>query len=153
MKDIWKYIALFLTLVILGGSLVTMHNHSKLQDKIIELQEQAPIVVEKYVHDTIQFDSVQIKWRTKHDTAKYVIVDTFYHDTTITIVKEKIMHLDSFSVNERYQDSTIDATVNIQGRGIYENTYIDSISLDYTIKQIEKKRKCSWWRKIFCGCD
>jgi hypothetical protein len=133
MKDFWKYVALFLTLVILGGSLVTMHNHSKLQDKIIELQESIPDTIQVNHHDTIYFDSIQVKWRTQHDTAKYVIYDTFYHNDTITIVKEKIMCLDTFSVNERYQDSIIDATINIQGRGIYENTFIDSLSLQYNI--------------------
>lgn len=155
MKDFWKYVALFLTLVILGGSLVTMHNHSKLQDKIIELQEMTPDTVHVNHHDTIYFDSIQVKWRTQHDTAKYVIYDTFYHNDTITIVKEKIMCLDTFSVNERYQDSIIDATVNIQGRGIYENTFIDSLSFDYNINTdaLVPKKKCCWIKRLFGCCD
>jgi hypothetical protein len=155
MKDFWKYVALFLTLVILGGSLVTMHNHSKLQDKIIELQEMTPDTVQVNHHDTIYFDSIQVKWRTQHDTAKYVIYDTFYHNDTIIIVKEKIMCLDTFSVNERYQDSIIDATVNIQGRGIYENTFIDSLSFDYNINTdaLVPKKKCCWIKRLFGCCD
>lgn len=155
MKDIWKYIALFLTLVILGGSLVTMHNQSKLQDKIIELQESIPDTIQVNHHDTIYFDSIQVKWRTKHDTTNNVIYDTFYHNDTITIVKEKIIPLDTFSVNEKYQDSIIDATVNIQGRGVYEKTFIDSLSLDYNIntEALVPKKKCCWLRRIFCGCQ
>ena len=155
MKDFWKYVALFLTLVILGGSLVTMHNHSKLQDKIIELQEMTPDTIQVNHIDTIYFDSVQVKWRTKHDTAKYVVRDTFYHNDTITIVKEKIMCLDTFSVNERYQDSIIDATVNIQGRGIYENTFIDSLNLQYNIntEALIPKKRCCWIKRLFGCCD
>ena len=155
MKDFWKYVALFLTLVILGGSLVTMHNHSKLQDKIIELQEMTPDTIQVNHHDTIYFDSVQIKWRTRHDTAKYVVRDTFYHNDTITIVKEKIMCLDTFSVNDRYQDSIIDATVNIKGRGVYENTFIDSLNLQYNIntEALVPKKRCCWIKRLFGCCD
>lgn len=153
MKDLWKYVSLFLVVLLAGILFVHYQTQSKLQDKIIELQEQAPIVVEKYVHDTIQFDSVQIKWRTKHDTTNFVIRDTFSVADTIFIVQTEKCPLDTFSVNERYQDDTIDATINLEGRGVYEKTFIDSISLDYTIKQIEKKRKCNWWRRIFCGCE
>lgn len=155
MKDIWKYIALFLTLVILGGSLVTMHNQTKLQDKIIELQEMTPDTIQVNHHDTIYFDSIQVKWKTKHDTTNNVIYDTFYHNDTITIVKEKICSLDTFSVNERYQDSIIDATVNIQGRGVYEKTFIDSLSLDYNINTdaLVPKKKCCWLKRLFGCCD
>lgn len=153
MKDLWKYMTIFLGLLLIGSSLVTLHTQSKLQNKIIELQEQAPIVVEKYVHDTITFDSVQIKWRTKHDTAKFVTRDTLYSSDTVFIVQTEKCALDTFSVNERYQDSTIDATVNLKGRGVYEKTFVDSMSLDYTIKQTEVKKNCCWIKRLFGCCD
>lgn len=155
MKDVWKYIALFLTLIILGGSLVTMHKQSKLQDKIIELQEMTPDTIQVNHHDTIYFDSVQVKWKTKHDTAKFIIRDTFSVADTVIIVQTEKCPLDSFSVNERYQDSIIDAIVNIQGRGVYEKTFIDSLSLDYNIntEALIPKKKCCWIKRLFGCCD
>lgn len=153
MKEIWKYACIGLIVLLIGIFSMSMYTQNKLKDRIIELQEQAPTVVEKEIHDTIQFDSVHVKWKTKHDTTEFVIRDTFEVADTIFIVQTEKCPLDTFSVNERYQDDTIDATINLEGRGVYEKTFIDSISLDYTIKQIEKKKKCCWLRRIFCGCE
>lgn len=155
MKDLWKYVSLFLALLFVGTLFVNFHSKTQLQNKIIELQEQAPIVVEKYVHDTIQFDSVQIKWRTKTKVDTVSSVDTLVHNDTIFINTTSVVQEEPvpFSFTTSHQDSTITANIYVEGKGVHEKTSIDSISLDYTIKQTVKKRKCNWWRRIFCGCD
>ena len=96
-----------------------------------------------------------MKWKTKHDTTETFLVDTLVMNDTITIIKEKIMQPDTFSVTSRWIDSTIDANIYIQGTGIQEKTTIDSVALDYKyIKQeLTPKKKCCWLKRIFCGCE
>lgn len=154
MKDIYKYIAIGLALLLAGMLVASMHTQSKLKDRIIELQEQTPVVVEKTVHDTVTFEKPVIKWKTRHDSVEFVTRDTFYHNDTITIVQSEKVCLDSFSVVERYLDSNIDATIHVQGRGIYENTFVDSISLEYQYikEELIPQKKCCWLRRIFGAC-
>ena len=155
MKSIWKYVSIGLIVLLIGVFTISMHTQNKLKDKIIELQEQTPTVVEKEIHDTIQFDSVIVKWKTKHDTTEFVTRDTLYNNDTVFIVQTEKCSLDTFSVNEEYKDSIIDATIKIEGRGVYEKTYIDSLTLDYNINTevLIPKKKCNWWRKFWCGCE
>ena len=153
MKSNWKYACVGLIVLLVGIFSVSMYTQNKLKDKIIELQEQAPIVVEKEIHDTIYFDSIQVKWKTKYDTTEFIIRDTFAVADTIFIVQTEKCPLDSFYVDERYTDSIIDANIKIEGRGPYEKVFIDSVSLDYKIMKQEVKKKCCWLRRIFCGCE
>ena len=155
MKSIWKYVSIGLIVLLIGIFSISMYTQNKLKDRIIELQETIPDTTFVEVHDTVTFDSIVMKWRTKYDTTETYVVDTFYsHDTTI-IIKEKIMQPDTFSVSSRWSDSTIDANIYIQGTGIQEKTTIDSVALDYKyIKQeLVPKKHCCWLRRIFCGCD
>lgn len=155
MKSIWKYVSIGLIVLLVGVFSVSMYTQNELKDRIIELQNQRPDTTYVQVHDTVQFDSVIVKWRTKTKNDSIYVLDTFLVNDTITIVKEKIFSLDTFSVNEEYKDSIIDATIKIEGRGVYEKTYIDSLFLDYNINTevLIPKKKCNWWRKFWCGCD
>ena len=155
MKEIWKYISIGLIVLSVGVFSVSMYTQNQLKDKIIELQEQRPDTTYVEVHDTIQFDSVIVKWKTKTKNDSIYVLDTFLVNDTVTIVKEKICSLDTFSVNEEYKDSIIDATIKIEGRGVYEKTFIDSLFLDYNINTevLIPKKKCCWLKRIFCGCD
>ena len=155
MKSIWKYISIGLIVLLVGVFSISMYTQNQLKDRIIELQEQRPDTTYVQVHDTIQFDSVIVKWKTKHDTAKFVVRDTFSVADTVFIVQTEKCSLDTFSVNEEYKDSIIDATIKIEGRGVYEKTFIDSLFLDYNINTevLIPKKKCCWLKRIFCGCD
>lgn len=155
MKEIWKYISIGLIVLLVGVFSVNMITQNKLKDRIIALQEQRPDTTYVQVHDTIQFDSVIVKWKTKHDTANFVVRDTFAVADTIFIVQTEKCPLDSFNVNEEYKDSIIDATIKIEGRGPYEKVFIDSLSLDYNINTevLVPKKPCCWLRRLFCGCD
>lgn len=155
MKEIWKYISIGLIVLLVGIFSVSMYTQNQLKDKIIELQEQRPDTTYVEIHDTIQFDSVIVKWKTKTKNDSIYVLDTFLVNDTVTIVKEKICSLDTFSVNEEYKDSIIDATIKIEGRGVYEKTFIDSLFLDYNINTevLIPKKKCNWWRKFWCGCE
>lgn len=155
MKSIWKYVSIGLIVLLVGVFSISMYTQNQLKDRIIELQEQRPDTTYVEVHDTIQFDSIQIKWRTRHENDTTYILDTLIVNDTTIIIKEKIMQPDTFYVEENYQDSVIDATVKIQGRGIVDKTYIDSLSLNYNINTevLIPKKKCCWLKRIFCGCD
>lgn len=155
MKEIWKYISIGLIVVLIGIFSISMYTQNQLKDKIIELQEQRPDTTYVEIHDTVQFDSVIVKWKTKTKNDSIYVLDTFLVNDTVTIVKEKICSLDTFSVNEEYKDSIIDATIKIEGRGVYEKTFIDSLFLDYNINTevLIPKKKCNWWRKFWCGCE
>ena len=155
MKSIWKYISIGLIVLLVGVFSVSMYTQNELKDRIIELQDQRPDTTYVEVHDTIQFDSVIVKWKTKTKNDSIYVLDTFIVNDTVTIVKEKICSLDTFSVNEEYKDSIIEATIKIEGRGIYEKTFIDSLILDYNINTevLIPKKKCCWLKRIFCGCN
>lgn len=155
MKSFYKYIAIILAALLIGITSISLYTQNILKDKIIELQENVPDTAYVDVHDTIVFDSIVLKWKTKHDTTETYIVDTLVNHDTITIVKEKIMQPDTFQTSSRWTDSIIDATIFIQGTGIPQNTTLDSISLDYLINTevLIPKKKCSWWRKFWCGCE
>lgn len=154
-KSIWKYLTLGLFISLLGVFTISMITQNKLKDRIIELQENIPDTTFVEVHDTIVFDSVVLKWKTKHDTTEIYTLDTFIVNDTVTVIKEKIMQPDTFQTSSRWIDSTIDATIFIQGTGIKEKTTIDSVALDYKYikEELTPKKKCCWLRKIFCGCD
>lgn len=155
MKSIWKYVCIGLIVALLGMFTISMITQNKLKDRIIELQEQVPDTTFVEVHDTIQFDSVVLKWKTKTIKDSLFVYDTFYVNDTITIVKEKILQPDTFSVTSRWIDSTIDASIFIKGTGIQEKTTIDSVSLDYRYikEELTPKKKCCWLKRIFCDCD
>lgn len=155
MKSIWKYISICLIVLLVGIFSISMYTQNQLKDRIIELQNQRPDTTYVQVHDTVQFDSVIVKWKTKTKNDSIYVLDTFLVNDTITIVKEKICSLDTFSVNEEYKDSIIEATIKIEGRGIYEKTFIDSLILDYNINTevLIPKKKCCWLKRIFCGCN
>ena len=155
MKEIWRYISIGLIVLLVGVFSISMYTQNQLKDRIIELQDQRPDTTYVEIHDTVQFDSVIVKWKTKTKNDSIYVLDTFLVNDTVTIVKEKICSLDTFSVNEEYKDSIIDATIKIEGRGVYEKTYIDSLTLDYNINTevLIPKKKCCWLRRLFCGCD
>lgn len=156
-ETIYKYVIIALVGTLLGVSMISMRAIDKLNAsymksiKEIENVWQSPLIVP--YHDTVYLNVQQIQWKTKHDTAEFVIRDTFYHNDTTIIVKEKIMQPDTFLVASKYADSTIDATVHIQGTGIKEMTTIDSVSLQYKyIKKEYHRKKCCFLRKIFKKC-
>ena len=155
MKEIWKYISIGLIVLLVGVFSISMYTQNQLKDRIIALQDQRPDTTYVEVHDTIQFDSVVVKWKTKTKNDSIYVLDTFLVNDTVTIVKEKICSLDTFSVNEEYKDSIIEATIKIEGRGVYEKTFIDSLILDYNIntEMLIPKKKCCWLRRLFCGCN
>ena len=155
MKEIWKYISIGLIVLLVGVFSISMYTQNQLKDRIIALQEQRPDTTYVEIHDTVQFDSVIVKWKTKTKNDSIYVLDTFLVNDTVTIVKEKICSLDTFSVNEEYKDSIIEATIKIEGRGVYEKTYIDSLTLNYNINTevLIPKKKCCWLRRLFCGCD
>ena len=153
MKSFYKYIAIILAVLLIGITSVSLYTQGKLKDRIIELQENIPDTAYVEVHDTIVFDSIVLKWKTRHDTTETYMVDTLVNHDTITIVKEKIMQPDTFQTSSRWTDSIIDATIFIQGTGIPQNTTLDSISLDYLINTdvLIPKKKCCWLKRL-CGC-
>ena len=155
MKSIWKYMSIGLIVLLVGVFSISMYTQNQLKDRIIELQDQRPDTTYVEIHDTVQFDSVIVKWRTKHDTTEFVTRDTLYNNDTVFIVQTEKCSLDTFSVNEEYKDSIIDATIKIEGRGPYEKVFIDSLSLDYNINTevLIPKKPCCWLRRLFCGCD
>lgn len=155
MKSIWKYICIGLIVALMGMFTVSMITQNKLKDRIIALQDNIPDTTFVEVHDTVTFDSIILKWKTRTIKDSLFVYDTFYVNDTITIVKEKILQPDTFSVTSRWIDSTIDASIFIKGTGIQEKTTIDSVSLDYKYikEELTPKKKCCWLRKIFCGCD
>lgn len=155
MKSIWKYICIGLIVALMGMFTISMITQNKLKDRIIELQENIPDTTFVEVHDTIQFDSVVLKWKTKTIKDSLFVYDTFYVNDTITIVKEKILQPDTFSVTSRWIDSTIDASIFIKGTGIQEKTTIDSVSLDYKYikEELTPKKKCCWLKRLFGCCD
>ena len=155
MKSIWKYICIGLIVALMGMFTISMITQNKLKDRIIELQENIPDTTFVEVHDTVTFDSIILKWktRTEHDTL--INLDTLKINDTIIILKEIESVPDSFSTTSRYLDSSIDATIHIEGRGVYEKTFIDSVALDYKYikEELVPKKHCCWLKKIFCGCD
>lgn len=155
MKSFYKYIAIILAVLLIGITSVSLYTQGKLKDRIIELQENIPDTAYVEVHDTIVFDSIVLKWKTRHDTTETYMVDTLVNHDTITIVKEKIMQPDTFQTSSRWTDSIIDATIFIQGTGIPQNTTLDSISLDYLINTevLIPKKKCCWLKRLFGCCQ
>ena len=155
MKSIWKYICIGLIVALLGMFTISMITQNKLKDRIIELQENIPDTTFVEVHDTVTFDSIILKWKTKTEHDTLINLDTLKINDTITIVKEKILQPDTFSVTSRWIDSTIDASIFIKGTGIQEKTTIDSVSLDYRYikEELVPKKHCCWLKKIFCGCE
>ncbi len=155
MKSFYKYVAIILTVLLIGITSVSLYTQNILKDKIIELQENIPDTTYVEVHDTIVFDSIVLKWKTRHDTTETYITDTLINHDTVTIIKEKIMQPDTFQTTSRWTDSIIDATIFIQGTGIPQNTTLDSISLDYLINTevLIPKKKCCWLKRLFGCCQ
>lgn len=151
MKSLYHNIAHIVTAVIIGLLLSTLLQQCSTIKELQSEIDSTPMVTEKIIRDTVYIDKPMIKWKTKHDTTNNVIYDTIYQNDTVVITKEKIITLDTFSVNETYQDTALSATISIQGRGVYENTFIDSITLDYSYKKTEITKYCPWWRRLF-GC-
>lgn len=155
MKSIWQYISLTLGISLIGICIASFIFTNKWKDKLIECQEQLAQVEYVYVHDTVTFEKPVVHWKTKHDTTEIVTLDTLYSNDTVTIIKEISCPLDSFSVTSGYNDSVLDATVYIEGRGVNEKTFLDSIFMDYKVNTevLVPKKKCSWWRRFWCGCN
>lgn len=147
-----KYLDITIFIILLLGIIFSLMTANKWKSKYITCQENSnPNIEYVVVHDTVSIDKPIIKWRTAHDTTEFVIRDTFYHNDTITIIQTEKMCLDSFSVDEKVIDNNIDATIHVQGRGIYNNTYIDTIGLEYKfIKQeIQTKENRCWLKRLF----
>lgn len=155
MKSIWKYICIGLIVALMGMFTVSMITQNKLKDRIIALQDNIPDTTFVEVHDTVTFDSIILKWKTKTEHDTLVNLDTLKINDTIIILKEIESVPDSFSTTSRYLDSSIDATIHIEGRGVYEKTFIDSVALDYKYikEELTPKKRCCWLKRIFCGCQ
>lgn len=155
MKSIWKYVSIGLIVLLFGIFSISMYTQNKLKDRIIELEEQRPDTTYVEVHDTIQFDSVIVKWKTRTVTDTLVASDTIWNDSIVIVNNYIEQPIDTFSSDISYNDSVINSNIHIVGRGVYEKTYIDSLTLDYNINTevLIPKKKCNWWKKFWCGCD
>lgn len=155
MKSIWKYVSIGLIVLLVGVFSVSMYTQNELKDRIIELQSQRPDTTYVQVHDTIQFDSVIVKWKTRTVKDTLVASDTVWNDSIIIVNNFIEQPVDTFSSDISYNDSVINSNIHIVGRGVYEKTFIDSLRMDYNINTevLIPKKKCCWLRKIFCGCD
>lgn len=154
MKSIWKYVSIGLIVLLIGIFSISMYTQNKLKDRIIELQENIPDTTYVEVHDTIQFDSVIVKWKTRTIKDTLIASDTIWNDSIVIVNNFIEQPIDTFSSDISYNDSVINSNIHIVGRGVYEKTYIDSLTLDYNINTevLIPKKKCNWWRKFWCGC-
>lgn len=155
MKSIWKYVSIGLIVLLVGIFTISMHTQNQLKDRIIELQDQRPDTTFVEVHDTIQFDSVIVKWKTRTVTDTLVASDTIWNDSIIIVNNFIEQPIDTFSSDISYNDSVINSSIHIVGRGVYEKTFIDSLRMEYNINTevLIPKKKCNWWRKFWCGCE
>lgn len=155
MKSIWKYISIGLIVLLVGVFSISMYTQNELKDRIIELQNQRPDTTYVQVHDTIQFDSVIVKWKTRTVKDTLVASDTVWNDSIIIVNNFIEQPVDTFSSDISYNDSVINSNIHVVGRGVYEKTFIDSLRMDYNINTevLIPKKKCNWWRKFWCGCD
>ena len=153
--NFYKYIAIILAALLIGITSVCLYTESKLKDKIIELQEQVPDTTYVEVIDTIYFNKPVVKWKTKTEYDTVTMSDTLWCDSIVVVNNYIERPLDTFSVEISKEDSVLDATINIEGRGVFERTFIDSVALNYKVhtEVLIPKKKCSWWRRFWCGCD
>lgn len=150
MKSNWKYVCIGLIVLLVGIFSVSMYTQNKLKDKIIELQEQAPIVEYVETTDTIVINNVQTKYKTKKE---------FVRDTTVLVQNDSVMieipiH-DTFylPVEHNVYTSTLDTAnfhlrTNIHYSGIEPK--LDSIKYDIIIEQ---KKSCCWLKRLFNKCN
>ena len=156
MNNLFKYISIGLATALIGVIIASFIFTNKWKNKLIECQaNQQPQIEYVEVHDTVTFNKPEIHWKTRYKNDTIVNLDTLYLDSLVYIYQMVESPLDSFSCNERYIDSNIDATVHIEGRGVQEKTFIDSVSLDYRYikEEIVPQKKCCWLKRIFCGCN
>lgn len=155
MKSIWKYVSIGLFVLLIGIFSISMYTQNQLKDRIIELQENIPDTTFVEVHDTIQFDSVIVKWKTRTIKDTLIASDTIWNDSIVIVNNFIEQSIDTFSSDISYNDSVINSNIHIVGRGVYEKTFIDSLRMEYNINTevLIPKKKCNWWRKFWCGCD
>lgn len=156
MNTIWKYVSLSLGIALVGVIIASFIFTNKWKDKLIECQEQSQPQIEYVeVHDTVTFEKPVIHWKTRYKNDTLINLDTLYLNDTVIIQQIVESVPDSFSTTSRYIDSNLDAQINIIGRGIYEKTFIDSVTLDYRYikEEITPAKKCCWLKRIFCGCN
>lgn len=153
MKDLWKYVSLTLGLSLIGIVIMSLITTTKLKDRIIECQSQIPDTTYVEVHDTVTFEKPVVKWKTRTEYDTVTNSDTVWYDS-IVVINNYIEHpIDSFSVTSSYTDSNINATINIEGRGVVDKTFIDSVSMDYKyVQQQLVPKKCCWLRRLFNKC-
>ena len=155
MNSIWKYLSLSLGLALIGVVIASFIFTNKWKDKLIECQNQIPDTTFVEVHDTVTFVKPEIHWKTRTEKDTVVSSDTLYLDSLVYIYQTIESPLDSFSTTSRYIDSNIDAQIYIEGRGVVDKTYIDSVALDYKYikEELTPKKKCCWLRRLFGCCD
>lgn len=155
MKSIWKYVSIGLIVLLIGIFSISMYTQNQLKDRIIELQENIPDTTFVEVHDTIQFDSVVVKWKTRTIKDTLVASDTIWNDSIVIVNNFIEQPIDTFSSDISYNDSVINSNIHIVGRGVYDKTFIDSLRMEYNINTevLIPKKKCNWWRKFWCGCE
>ena len=160
MKNFWKYATIFLIGIILGLFFLH-HNLMKRYEKSSQIEYKTVYVENR---DTIYFEKPIIKWKTKTDT---IIVDSntlksdsliIYQTQENNAPEETLCNEEEFYFSTFHKDSIIVANIYVEGRGVPTKTFIDSVSMDYQFiypktEIIIKKKKCSWLRKIFCGCE
>lgn len=149
MNNFQKLSMLFLSILVLVLGGISLHYSRKytnlLENPKIELKETI-------VHDTISIEKPVIQWKTKHNNDTILTIDTLYSNDTI-IIQQMIENIpDTFSTISRVTDSNLDATITIQGRGIYEKTFIDSVGLEYIFIKQEVKKNCCWLKRLFGLC-
>lgn len=154
MKNNWYYIAVFFATLCIGLFIWHEISFNRLRTGLEDCLNSTPQIEEVYVHDTVTVEKPEIHWKTRTEYDTVTTSDTVWYDSVV-VINNYIDHpVDSFQTSSTISDSNIDATISIQGRGVVDRTFIDSISLDYIFKQeVIHKRKCNWWRKFWCGCD
>ena len=149
MKSLYHNLIHIATAVIIGVILSTLIQQCSTIKELENQVDSSPIMTEKIIKDTIYIDHPVVQWKTKsvHDTTttEIIVNDTVY---IVSLVEPSV---DSFETKVPYDDSSLNGTLTIQGRGVHEKTFIDSVQLEYTYKKTEITKYCPWWRRLF-GC-
>ena len=155
MKSIWKYICIGLIVALIGMFTISMNTQNKLKDRIIELQENIPDTTFVEIIDTVYFDKPVVKWKTRTEYDTVTTSDTLWCDSIVVVNNYIERPIDTFSVEISKEDSVLDATINIEGRGVFDKTFIDGVRMDYKIhtEVLIPKKKCNWWKRFWCGCE
>lgn len=151
---------------IIGGLLFLHFNLIKRYVEKSSQIEYKTVYVEN--RDTVYFEKPIIHWKTKTKTDTIFLNNLssnalksdsliIYQTPENNELDETICNEDSFYFSTFHKDSILVANIYVEGRGVPTKTFIDSVSMDYKFTypktEIIIKKKCNFWRRIFCGCE